>query len=532
MRLRALASILNLPVLGDGDPEIVSLVDDSRTAGPGSLFAAVRGGRTDGHAFAQKAFAAGAEAALVSDARAAGASGAGGTGPGRLYLVAPEDGFRKLVSRAAGLVYGSPQEKTRLLAVTGTNGKTSTTYVLERMLGSCGVPCGVVGTVDYRWPGGSVEAPNTTPEGPLLWRTLGRMVGAGVGAVVMEASSHALELGRLGDLRFDLALFTNLTRDHLDFHADMEAYFRAKRRLFAEALKPGGAAVVCGDDPYGRRLLDELRAAGGPGGPGVKVLSFGFEPGNDFLGSSLSLGRRGFRMEVASPGNNKVEVACPMLGGFNAMNVLGSLAAASALGVGTRGAARSVRDFPGAPGRLRRVGRNDDYLVLVDYSHTPDALRSALLALRELGPSRLLCVFGCGGDRDKGKRPLMGAAAGELSDLAVLTSDNPRTEDPMAIIGDVRAGLAGLGLAGAGLDEAGKNAGNDAGNGIGKSFGTYLVEPDRGGAIEAACGLMGAGDVLLIAGKGHESYQIVGTEKRHFDDAERALAALEALGRA
>ncbi|MDR1110240.1 MAG: UDP-N-acetylmuramoyl-L-alanyl-D-glutamate--2,6-diaminopimelate ligase [Deltaproteobacteria bacterium] len=505
MRLSGLARGLGLEVLGDGDPEILDLSEDSREVGPGWLFAALSGARDDGRAFIPGARAAGAVALM--------AQGAAGDLPrhGLPAILVPGGDIRRVLSRAARLVHGKPDEGLLTIGLTGTNGKTTISYLLEDMLAGAGIPCGVIGTVDYRWGGRALPAPNTTPEGPLLWRTLRRMLDGGMRAVVMEVSSHALELGRLGELGFDAALFSNLSRDHLDFHPGLEEYYLAKRRLFLERLRPGArGAAACSDDPFGRRLLGELA---GPGSP--RSLGYGLGPGADVGARDLRLGRGGLEM-TATLGRAPARVTSPLLGTFNAQNILGALAVAELIGVDFAGpAGEALCRSRGAPGRLERVGSNGDFLVLVDYAHTPGALAAALGSLRDLAPGRLVCLFGCGGDRDRGKRPLMAREAGRLADLVVLTSDNPRQEDPMAIIGDAEAGLGGL-----------------RARGDGRGPGTYLVEPDRGRAIRAACALMDEGDILLIAGKGHEDYQIVGTEKRHFDDREEALAALRGLGRA
>ncbi|MDR3134656.1 MAG: UDP-N-acetylmuramoyl-L-alanyl-D-glutamate--2,6-diaminopimelate ligase [Deltaproteobacteria bacterium] len=530
MRLSELCSSLGLRAQGPGDPQLAGLTEDSREVNPGFVFAAVKGQRSDGRSFVGAALEAGAVAVL-----APGDGEALGDLPVPV-LLAPAEGFREKVSQAARLVYGKPDESLVTIGVTGTNGKTTTTYLLEDILNRHGLGCGVIGTVNYRWPvrpeGAAaprtkvIEAPNTTPEGPLLWGTLARMLADGAKAVVIEVSSHALELGRLGDLRFDLAIFTNLSRDHLDFHGDMESYYLAKRRLFTERLKDGAKKSVIGaDDPYGRRLLGEL---------GERAVGFGLSVATDYFGRDLELTRGGIKLTLErfarpmahSLANGQASeglalVRSPLLGTFNAINVLGALAAAGSLGLDQAKALASLAKSRGAPGRLERVGINDDYLVLVDYSHTPGAVAAALESLRELKPNRLVCVFGCGGDRDKGKRPMMAETAGALADIAVLTSDNPRTENPMDIMADAEVGFRKLGLS--------RALGHE---GVGRANHTYLAEPDRALAIKAACALMVEGDILLIAGKGHETYQIIGTAKRPFDDCQVALAALEETGKA
>ncbi|MDR0622010.1 MAG: UDP-N-acetylmuramoyl-L-alanyl-D-glutamate--2,6-diaminopimelate ligase [Deltaproteobacteria bacterium] len=549
-------------VVGEGDPEITGMTQDSRLVLPGDLFLAVRGRNFDGWDFAEKAIGAGAVAVMAqAGANALGAHNTGGeaTGGQAPSLGVPAilvgEPFGELASRAAGLIYGRPDKKLLMVGVTGTNGKSTTAYLLEDVLNAQGLPCGVIGTVNYRWPvvgqGETVDpagpkgpalkvvpAPNTTPDGPELWRTLSQMVEDGAKAAVIEVSSHGLKLARLGDMVFDLAIFTNLSRDHLDFHTDMDDYFGQKRRLFTERLKTAAKKSVVGfDDQYGQRLLAEL---------GQRAVGFGLEEGADYRAQNVSLGRAGVSFEFTAKrakgpetgppkeppkghgGRHRGEqgiITSPLLGAFNVLNLLGVLAAAAELGLDSAITEAALAKAKGAPGRLERVGRNDDYLVLVDYSHTPASVGAALESLRLLSPRKLICVFGCGGDRDRGKRPDMAERAGSEADLAILTSDNPRTEDPLAIMADAEEGFKKIGLAKAG-------PGSDKNLVAGKESGTYLAEPDRGRAIQLACQMMGPGDILLIAGKGHEDYQILGKVKIHFDDREVALAALKGLGKA
>ncbi|MDR2301102.1 MAG: UDP-N-acetylmuramoyl-L-alanyl-D-glutamate--2,6-diaminopimelate ligase [Deltaproteobacteria bacterium] len=528
MKLNSLADGLALTVLGEGDPELLGLTEDSRQVKPGDVFAAVKGDKTDGRSFIQKALAAGAAAILAfgEDDREGFLKNLNVP-----ILLAKKEGFRETVSRAARLVYENPDEKLFVIGVTGTNGKTTTTYLLEDVLNGQGWPCGVIGTVNYRWPGPSglkiQEAPNTTPEGPLLWKLLKEMVFDGARAVVIEVSSHALELGRLGDLRFDLAMFTNLSRDHLDFHPDMDAYFEAKKKLFTEKLKVGAKKSVVGvDDPHGQKLYEQIAQ---------RAVGFGLSDGAQYQAKNVRVERNGLRFNFAKkiPGGPEgganhegggagveMPIVSPLMGKFNAVNLLGVLAAADQMGLEANKTAEILSGAKGAPGRLERVGQNDAYLVLVDYSHTPASVAAALESLRLLKPRKLLCVFGCGGDRDKGKRPQMAETAGRLADVAILTSDNPRTEDPLAIMADASLGFEKLGLSRAEILSS-----------VGRDYCSYLAEPDRAMAINAACGLMKEGDVLLIAGKGHEDYQIVGTVKRHFDDREVAKASLDSMGK-
>jgi UDP-N-acetylmuramoyl-L-alanyl-D-glutamate--2,6-diaminopimelate ligase len=367
-----------------------------------------------------------------------------------------------------------------------------------------------MGTVNARWPGEVRPAANTTPEGPLLSATLAEMVAAGCRSGVLEVSSHALALGRVTGLGFEAALFTNLSRDHLDFHRDMESYYQAKKLLFDRHLKPGpGRAVINADDEYGARLAGEL---------GKGAVTYGFADRAGVKGENLALGREGLSLDIVHPGGRWRQTS-PLLAEVNAYNLLAAAALALALRLEPETIREALAGCPGAPGRLEKIG--EDPLVLVDYAHTPAALAQALAGVRALGPARLLLVFGCGGDRDQGKRAIMGQVAGTGADLVILTSDNPRTEAPGAILAGIEAGLAPLNLArftAGELEAAGWRPGG------------YLLIEDRPAAIGEAVRLLAPGDVLLIAGKGHEDYQIVGREKIHLDDREEAVKALKKAG--
>jgi UDP-N-acetylmuramoyl-L-alanyl-D-glutamate--2,6-diaminopimelate ligase len=482
---------------------VAGLTEDSRAVRPGDLFAAIKGQGHDGRDFIGNALAAGAVAAFLE-----GSARSADLACPRIVFKGP--GFRAAVSRAGREIFGQPDQKLALVGLTGTNGKSTVSYLLEAILLAQGRKTGVVGTVNYRWPGEIRPAPNTTPEGPLLGRTLADMVAASCQVAVMEVSSHALALGRVAGYRFSQALFTNLTQDHLDFHGDLENYFLAKRKLFFEGLIDDGAlrAVVGQDDPYGERLLKEL-------GP-QKALGFGFGPKAQVRAVAARYGLWGQILAVRSPWS-EFELHSPLIGAFNSQNLLAAVALAGLLGVSGPVAQKALAAAPGAPGRLEKVKSPKGTLVLVDYAHTPGALETALAALRALTKGRLMVVFGCGGDRDRSKRPKMGEVVGRLADLAVLTSDNPRTEDPLAIIKEVEIGLARF----AGSLPQGPLAAQAAKG--------YLVEPDRRRAIGLAVEILRPGDALLIAGKGHEDYQIVNREKTPFDDR---LVAAEALAAA
>ncbi|MFL5436666.1 MAG: UDP-N-acetylmuramoyl-L-alanyl-D-glutamate--2,6-diaminopimelate ligase [Myxococcales bacterium] len=480
--------------------EVRSLAVDSRKVETGSLFAALRGTEMDGAAFAPQAVSKGAVAVLC-DHRIEVEPAA---------LVVAKDA-RRAFSLAASRFHGEPSKRMKLLGVTGTNGKTTTAYLAEQICAGAGIPTGLLGTVETRWPGGSAKATHTTPESHELSALLARMVDAGARVAAMEVSSHALSQERVAGCTFAAAAFTNLTRDHLDYHGTLEAYFEAKARLFRELLPQGAAAVLNLDDERVAQLARELR--------GKRLLGFTRKdaPGAALLARDVRSGLDGVSFELVHE-KGSVRVDSPLVGEHNVENLMS--AAGLVLGAGIVEAAALpglVRSARGAPGRLERVMDPSGRIVLVDYAHTDDALARVLDAIRKAGAPRIVCVFGCGGDRDRGKRPLMGEAAGRRAELAVVTSDNPRTEDPMRILAEIEPGLRK-----AGREPVSEARARAQGEG-------YCVVPDRRAAIELALSCARAGDAVLIAGKGHEDYQIVGTQKRSFDDRLEAGRALEGL---
>lgn len=503
VNLSQLAEQLSLNIKGDLDTlQILGITEDSREVLPGYVFVAVPGLQNNGRDF-------------IGDALTNGAVGVLMTLPDLdlkvpRILTTPED-LRKTMALLAAAIYDQPAEKLMTVAITGTNGKTTTSYLVEEILVQAGMCPGVMGTINYRWPGQVLAAPNTTAEGPVLFRCLADMHLAGAKSAVLEISSHSLSLNRVAGLNFDAALFTNLSRDHLDFHQDMEDYFQAKRRLFTGKFKTEGpSAVINIDDPYGQRLAQEL---------GDKALTFGFSDQAEVNGSDLKMSRSGLTLTIKA-GNEEWVQTSPLLAEINAYNLLGAIGLGLVLGFSSKIISQALSQAQGAPGRLEKVGDNSDYLVLVDYAHGPDALTQALKACRDLEPKRLLLVFGCGGDRDKGKRPEMAKIAGEMADMTIITSDNPRTEEPWVILEDVVRGIEGLGL-------TCYNAGELTPDWTTRC---YLKIIDRRAAIKEAVNLMEPGDLLLIAGKGHEDYQIIGRQKRHLDDRQEALAALKNAG--
>ncbi len=478
-------------VRGAGMGAIASLTHDSRAVVPGSLFAAIPGAITDGHRFVGDALDAGALVLLVEREPELLLP------PGTTCLVV--DDARRALARLAAAYHGEPTRSLRVAGVTGTNGKTTVTYLVEAMLGRAGHSVGVVGTTGIRVSGRSRPTSHTTPDGPELQRTFAQMRDSGVDTAVIEVSSHGLAQGRAVGTHLDVAGFVNLTRDHLDFHGDMDAYFEAKRRIVTELLresaKPDPALVVNVSDP---RAADMVRGWG-------RVLTVSAEPGSeaDVCPTSLETDLLGIRGELATPAG-PIPLQSSLVGGFNVTNIAVAVGIALALELDPGEIASGLRALRRVPGRLEQVRVPEGGSlprVLVDYAHTPDALTSVLAALRPLVGGRIWTVFGCGGDRDQGKRPLMGEAAGRGSDRLMVTSDNPRGEDPRAIIGEVLEGVRRTGTA-------------------------HEADPDRRTAIHAVVDAASPEDLVLIAGKGHEQSQQIGDRSRPFDDREVAREAL------
>jgi UDP-N-acetylmuramoyl-L-alanyl-D-glutamate--2,6-diaminopimelate ligase len=460
------------------DLEVTGISQDSRTVAKGDLFVAIRGEKSDGWTHAGEAASRGA-AAVVSDRPAPDGF------PEATPWLRVESARRALALLAARLA-GDPAEKLVLAGVTGTNGKTTTAMLLESQLARRYGRAGFLGTVAYRTGRREIPAAQTTPEAPLLQKLLEEMVDAGVPAAAMEVSSHSLDLDRVAGCRFDVAVFTNLTQDHLDFHGDLETYFGAKKKLFA-MRKPGAAAVVNADDPFGRRLAAEVA-------PPVVTWSPTGSPAT-VRAENVRCDLDGTALDAVHPGG-RFRITSPLLGRFNVDNLLGAAAAGLSLGLTEDDVAAGCAAVTRVPGRLERVEAGQPYPIVVDYAHTEDALRRLLLAIRDLTDRKIILVFGCGGDRDRGKRAPMGRVAGTLSDIAIATSDNPRSEDPEAILSEVEAGLVASGAT------------------------KYLKVADRREAIRTAVELANPGTIVVIAGKGHERVQVIGNQSLPFDDRE------------
>jgi UDP-N-acetylmuramoyl-L-alanyl-D-glutamate--2,6-diaminopimelate ligase len=486
--LGALARAVGGELEGDEHAEVIDVTHDSRQVRVGWLFVAIRGEKADGNRFAADVIKQGA-AGVVSE-RVRHASFAGG-------WIRVADA-RRALALAAAEVHGHPSRELKLVGITGTNGKTTTAYLVASVVEAMGVPSALISTVEYRVAGERMAALHTTPEASDIERLLSRAVDAGCRVAVMESSSQALDLRRCDALRYEVAAFTNLTRDHLDYHGTMEAYFKAKRRLFDGSLgEPPRTSVVNVDDEHGARLYEELARAG------RRVLRYALDGDAEVTARDLEFSFEGTRMTLRTPEGER-EVVSPLVGRPHVYNILTAAACAHALGLGLEATVAALATCVGAPGRFERVEHDvGDFAVVVDYAHTDDALRNVLRTARDVARGRVITVFGCGGDRDRTKRAPMGEAAASLSDVVIATSDNPRTEDPEAILRDVEEGLRA-------------------------SNRPYLKIVDRREAILRAVKEARAGDIVVIAGKGHEDYQIIGDEKRHFDDREVAREALAA----
>lgn len=499
MRLQELLRALKIEdCKGDCDRKVEGLAYDSRAVKPGYLFVAVKGKKLDGHAFVEQAVERGA-VGVVSEREISGS-----LGEGRAAAIRVPDA-RRALSQLAVRFYGEPCRMMRLVGITGTNGKTTTSYLLESILLAAGLRPGVIGTINYRFPGHVCPAPVTTPESLDLMKTLRKMADAGVTDVIMEVSSHALDQGRASDCPFRIGLFTNISRDHLDYHESMEAYFKAKRRLFEDLKAKEGAAyaVINADDPFGERLMELTDAP---------VLTYGLGESCAVRADRIRLGPDGLSARLITPGSER-HVRSGMIGKFNVYNILAAAASAVVLGIDPDAVVLGIEHAGVIPGRLERVKDQRSPAIVVDYAHTPDALFKVLEALRPLVSGRLITVFGCGGDRDRGKRREMGQVAGRYSDRVYITSDNPRTEDPASIAEEVEEGVADSGLD--------RLTGHDADGGASG----YILELDRAAAIRSAVRFACDDDLVLIAGKGHEDYQIIGNRRRKFDDREIAARA-------
>ena len=467
---------------------------------PGGVFIAIKGFAADGHDYIPQAVEQGAIAIVCQKPIRAAVP----------VIQVPDS--RMALADLSSAYYGRPSRDMVLIGITGTNGKTTITYLIESILEAAGAKVGVIGTINYRYAGNCVDNPVTTPESLDLQSILARMREAGTTHVVMEISSHALELHRVRGCEIDVGVFTNLSQDHLDFHLDMDAYWESKKKLFTDLMPAAMTtklpiAVINSNDPRGRELVPSLA---------LPVITTGLTASEDVWARDMTFGRSGITA-ILQTTQGEMTIESPLTGRHNLENILSAVGVGRALNISLPTIRQGIENLQCVPGRLERVNAPGHRYVYVDYAHTPDALENVLTALKELTQKRLVCVFGCGGDRDRGKRPQMGAIAARLSDVAIVTSDNPRTEEPSAIIEDILSGIA----------SATPLTREDYLGGTVVSG--YLVEPDRRKAIALSIQGSSAGDTIIIAGKGHETYQIVGRQKHHFDDRETAHQALTEL---
>ncbi|MGK7956316.1 MAG: UDP-N-acetylmuramoyl-L-alanyl-D-glutamate--2,6-diaminopimelate ligase [Crocosphaera sp.] len=481
-------NIAPLPTHQALEREVKGISTNSHSCQPGDIFIGMPGTRVDGGEFWQSAMEVGAVAAIISPQAAQKFP------PNEEHCVVVVEDVITVAAQIAAAFYDYPAQQLKMIGVTGTNGKTTTTHLIEYFLNQCQKPTALIGTLYSRWPGFEQTAVHTTPFAPELQEQLAQAVAANNEYCVMEVSSHALAQGRVKQCPFQVSVFTNLTQDHLDFHKNMEDYFAAKQLLFTPDYLQE-KAIINLDDLYGKRLVEAFKPE--------QIWTYSVKDTKaDFYTSHLTYQANGVTGTLITP-LGEFEFTSPLVGQFNLSNVLAAIAAVLYLGLDLREIVDALPNFLGVPGRMERVQINDqqDISVIVDYAHTPDSLENSLKAARPFIKGKMICVFGCGGDRDRTKRPLMGQASAQLADVSVVTSDNPRTEDPQRILEDVLTGIP------------------------------ETVEPlvisDRAKAIQTAILQAKPGDGVLIAGKGHEDYQILGTEKIHFDDREEARKALE-----
>ena len=499
-----LSTITDFHLHGDDGVTVSAVSCDSRCVPPGTLFFALPGATVDGHDFIAAAVSSGAAAVILEDVARA---------PVGIPWVQVADG-RAAMARISAEFYGNPTLRLPLVGITGTNGKTTSTYLIEAILAAAGMPPAVLGTISYRFGTTSIAASHTTPESTELQAAFRRLADAGARSFVMEVSSHALEQKRADGCYFDVGIFSNLTRDHLDYHKTMDSYLESKQRLFSELLRPNDAkprrrAVINMDDPYGAVIADRASCP---------VITYGINYRGDVQVRDVSSTVNGVSGTLLTP-KGRIAFTSRLVGKFNLSNILAAAAAGIALDLPLEAIRSGIEQHATVPGRMERVDNTRGITLLVDYAHTGDALENVLSTLKELATARIITVFGCGGDRDPGKRPIMGRIAAQMSDLTVVTSDNPRTEDPFAILAQVQAGITPLGIREYSLAELFS----------GYSDKGFVMLESRADAIRLAVRLAQPGDIVLLAGKGHEDYQIIGRTKQHFDDREQAAQACAEL---
>ncbi len=478
MKIKDLFKGIKYETVIDENTEISGIAYDSRKAGKDSIFVCIKGFSSDGHKYIKNAAEKGAVCALVQKGEKYDTD--------ILPLIVCDD-TRDALGKISANFFGNPADKLQIFGITGTNGKTTTTYLLSSILEESGRACGIIGTISYKAGNRVVESSHTTPESYEIQKMFGEMADAGDKACAMEVSSHALSMGRVDNVPFDYAIFSNLTEDHLDFHKDFEEYYQAKKRLFYKAW---GGSLINIDDEYGERMYNELKEEG------IKAFSYSTADRNaDYFAEVTYSTDTHSVIKIFRKGSYVAGMKINIPGAFSVYNALSAFSAACESGIDPQIIAQGIESVKGVPGRFELVRNDKNVVAIVDYAHTPDALIKVLDTANGFKTGRLICVFGCGGDRDRAKRPMMGKAAGERCDYCVITSDNPRTEEPEGILDDIEKGISATKC-------------------------PYDRITDRRKAIEKAIAEYKPGDVIIVAGKGHEDYQIIGTEKIHFDDKE------------
>jgi UDP-N-acetylmuramoyl-L-alanyl-D-glutamate--2,6-diaminopimelate ligase len=504
VRLRdVLKNVDTLQTEGNLSGDVSSICYDSRQCRENALFVAVPGLKYDGHDYIPEAVARGAKFIVHErDYKP----------PAGVAAVKVSD-CRRTLGALGKNYFRNPSSDLCLIGITGTNGKTTITFLLESILEAAGFRAGVLGTVNYRFNGKILPAPNTTPESFEMQKILRTMADDGITHVIAEVSSHAVDLRRVDDCSFDMGIFTNLSQDHLDYHSTMETYFQAKKRFFSEVL-PGSPKrpkfmIINGDDPWGRRLLNEI-------GNELTSRTYGVEIRSDMTADPFTFSLKGIKAKIHTD-QTSFAVHSPLIGKFNLYNIMAAAMAAVSLNVPEKSIRKGIAKLKKVPGRLEKISRSGEPTVFVDYAHTDDALRRVLQNLSVFRNRKIITVFGCGGDRDRGKRPLMGHAAVSLSDITIVTSDNPRTENPLSIISEIEVGIRDISIKRFLPEELNVDV-NEKG---------YTVIPDRKKAIVKAVTMADSLDIVLIAGKGHEDYQIIGEKRMPFDDRKIARNALK-----
>lgn len=493
-----------LEISGDNSGDVPSICYESGKCEEGSLFVAVSGHKSDGHDYVSEAVKGGARY-IVHEKDVS-------TKPDITYIKVADS--RRALGVLGKNFFQNPSSKLCLIGITGTNGKTTISYLLESILTSAGLHVGVIGTVNYRFKGKVSPAPITTPESLDLQKILREMADSGITHVILEVSSHSLDMKRVNSCEFNLGIFTNLSRDHLDYHHTMERYFLAKKIFFEEILNVGKKMIINSDDIWGQKLLLEIDK---------KAKTFGINSDADVSAENFTISPDGIKGEIKTH-HGKFTIQSSMIGKFNLYNILAAATVALLLRISEEHIQAGIENLKNIPGRLEKVSKPGQPAVFVDYAHTEDALRRVLKNLSELSKGKIITVFGCGGDRDRGKRPLMGNAATTMSDITIVTSDNPRTENPLTIIKEIEKGI--IGLTGTTVKKYSPEA-------LNKNFKNrgYTIVPDRKAAIELAISITNVSDTVLIAGKGHENYQIIGNRRNPFDDRIVSMEALKKVSK-